>query len=228
MHSIEASILVDVPVETCYSQWMDFERFPEFMRRVVAVRPVGPMELLPRDHRPHVTDTEDPQKDYTGAITAELINEIAAHGNRIWHWEVKGPLGQIFNWTAGIVVNLPNHSVSWASTPEQDLPNTGSVNFLKAPPDKHHHQDRTLMTVTMSFSPPAGVLGEFLSDMTHYGDNLLCEALEEFKAHVELQLPNGLASGQAVPSHFPKKAMTTEEELRHALGTNGVNKAGPR
>jgi uncharacterized membrane protein len=217
MHSIEASILVDVPADICYRHWMDFEKFPEFMRRVVAVKRVDSGELLPADQR--FVSTEDPQKDYSGVITTEVIKEVAVHGNQIWHWEIKGPLGQLFEWTAGIVQNLPNKSVSWASTPEQELPNTGLVNFLAAPPDRHHHnQERTLITITMSFSAPLGVVGEFLSDMVHYGDNLLCEALQDFKTYVEQTY--SVETGLLIPTHPHEKPMSSEAEIRQELGTN--------
>lgn len=227
MHSVEASILVNAPVAMCYRHWLDFERFPEFMSRVVSVKRVDPVELLPPELH-SVPKAEDPQKDYDGVMLAEVVNEIAAHGNQVWHWEVKGPFGQLFDWTAGVVLKTPDQAISWASTADQDLPTTGTVNFLKV---THTHtergslapHERTLVTVTMSFSPPVGILGEFIADMTHYGDNLLCEALQDFKTHVELlyapEIPEPLAAERG------DKPMTSEAQLRDALGPAGGAKS---
>jgi uncharacterized membrane protein len=38
MQTIEQSIEVDVPLETAYNQWTQFEEFPQFMEAVTAVR----------------------------------------------------------------------------------------------------------------------------------------------------------------------------------------------
>lgn len=74
------------------------------------------------------------------------------------------------------------------------------------------------MTVTMSFSAPLGVLGEFLSDIVHYGDNLLCEALQDFKTFVEQTY--SLETGLLIPTHPDEKPMSSEAEIRQELGTN--------
>jgi len=183
MHSIDASVVVDAPVALCYQTWMDFEKFPTFMRRVVSVYRSDAAGLLPAGTRP-VRPAEDPQKNVEGVVVTELTREVEAHGNQVWHWEVKGPLGQLFKWTGGIVMNEPNKAISWATLPEEQLPNTGTVNFLKSPTSTSTHE-RTLITITMSFSAPGGAVGELLADVVQYGDNLICEALNDFKSHVE-------------------------------------------
>ena len=183
MHSIDASVVIDAPVALCYQTWMDFEKFPTFMTRVVSVSRTDANGMLSTQTRP-IRHAEDPQKDVEGVVVTELTREVEAHGNNVWHWEIKGPLGQLFKWTGGIVMNEPNKAISWATLPEDQLPNTGTVNFLKSPTSTASHE-RTLMTVTMSFSAPGGAIGEFLADIVHYGDNLLSEALDDFKRHVE-------------------------------------------
>jgi len=184
MHSIDAKIIVDAPVDKCFETWMDFEKFPTFMRRVMSVKRAPVTDLRADEHAHHVTSIHDPQRDAEGVVIAEVLHEVAVHGDRVWHWEIKGPLGQIFQWTAGIVMNIPNKAISWSTLPEEKLPNTGTVNFLRAAESKPTHE-RTLITVTMTFSAPVGIVGEFLSDVTHYGDNLLYEGLEDFKAYME-------------------------------------------
>jgi uncharacterized membrane protein len=216
MHSIGASILINAPVEECYRHWMKFECFPEFMRRVVSVRPADPTELVPRGKNLNEEQqAKDPQKDYTGVMSGEVIEEVASHGNQVWHWEVKGPLGQIFSWTAGIVMNIPNKSISWASTYDQEVANTGSVNFLGLV-DKKTQKDQTLVEVKMSFSAPGGVVGELLSDVVHYGDNLLAESLLDFKSYMEREVQELLNPQQRQANHHP---VTSERQLREETGT---------
>ena len=220
MHSIETSILVNAPVEMCYKHWMDFESFPRFMRRVLSVRPAQPEAQL-SDDRSGLAHTDNPQKDYDGVMTTEVVKEVAVHGNQVWHWEVKGPMGQVFEWNAGIVMNMPNKAVSWASTADQDLPCTGTINFLKAPPPKQHHKgdhEMTLISVTMSFSAPGGPLGEFLADVSHYGDNVLSEALGEFKVHVESLYSEEV--GQSIQPEAGEGPMTHESQVREELGAS--------
>jgi uncharacterized membrane protein len=184
MHSIEAAIRIDAPADQCFQAWMDFENFPNFMRRVVSVKRAAAVDMMPEDG-PIVRHATDPQKDAEGVSITEVMHEVAAHGDQVWHWEIKGPLGQLFDWTAGIVMNLPNKAISWSTLPGDQLPNSGTVNFLKVPAPHPAHAEQTLVTVTMTFSAPAGVVGEFLSDVVHYGDNLLYEGLEDFKRYME-------------------------------------------
>ena len=59
MHSIDASVVVDAPVALCYQTWMDFEKFPTFMRRVVSVYRSDAAGLLPAVlfHRIYISHT---------------------------------------------------------------------------------------------------------------------------------------------------------------------------
>jgi uncharacterized membrane protein len=41
MNTVEKSIVVDVPVNTAYNQWTQFEEFPQFMEGVESVRQEG-------------------------------------------------------------------------------------------------------------------------------------------------------------------------------------------
>lgn len=41
MNTVEKSIVVDVPVNTAYNQWTQFEEFPQFMEGIESVRQEG-------------------------------------------------------------------------------------------------------------------------------------------------------------------------------------------
>lgn len=227
MHSIEASILILAKAEDCYRLWMDFESFPTFMPRVISVQPAPVEDLIPESLQEKGSRNEtilnDPQKNYEGVMTSEVVTEIAHHGNQAWHWAVKGPMGHIFEWTAGIVMNIPNKAVSWATTHNQEIPNTGTVNFLPMQKGKLG-EDQTLMEVTMSFSAPGGIIGEFLSDIAHYGDTLLAEALNDFKCHVERVVPYVMDESRQCKI---RPAVTSEADLRQEIGASGETPPNP-
>jgi uncharacterized membrane protein len=46
MNTVEKSIVVDVPVNTAYNQWTQFEEFPQFMEGVQSVRQEGDTHLF--------------------------------------------------------------------------------------------------------------------------------------------------------------------------------------
>lgn len=214
MHSIEAAILVHAPAEECYARWLNFGSFPNIMKRVLAVRPIA----MPEPGTPKYEaglHLPTPQKDFEATVGREVMDEIAQHGNRLWHWEVKGPLSHVYSWDAGIVQDIPHKTISWATTPDQEIPNTGTINFLQLSAGKPG-EEKTLVEVKMSFSAPGGIVGELLSDILHYGDNLLCEALEEFKTFVESRVSyTPHASGHSAP---PEKPMASEADIRNQLG----------
>jgi uncharacterized membrane protein len=185
MHAIEASIMVSAPASECYRHWRAFERFPTFVRRIISVRSVSPSELTGNvsvDPR-----AQDPQKNFENTMNAEILHEVAAHGNRVWRWTVKGPFGQMYTWTAGVVMDEPNKAISWSTTCEQPVACSGTVNFL--PQRAAKDLEYTLIDLRATFSPPAGPLGELVADIIGYGDTLAQECLEDFKRYVEVNQP---------------------------------------
>lgn len=209
MHSIEASILINAPVDECYQRWADVERFPEFMRRVASVRKLRPEEISGVRLADH--PNMDPGKDYDEAIAAQVTKQVMDHGGQVYHWEIKGPFNRLYSWNAGVVLNIENKIITWASTHEQELPTGGSVNFLKQP------KDQTLVEVKMTYSAPSPPFGELIADITHYGDNLVYECLEDFKSYVEREALAKLNVSERVAAGTP--VMTGESEIRKQLGT---------
>jgi uncharacterized membrane protein len=219
MHTVEASILVNAPVAECYRHWMDFERYPEFMRRVVSIRRAAPSDLLPKGHHQDANiQADDPQKHYEGVMAGEIIHEVEVHGNRVWEWTVKGTMGQTLTTHVGIVMDMPNKAVTWASTHDEELATSGSVNFL-TPSGGKIGRDQTLVEVKMSFSPPGGLLGELVSDMFHMGDNFLADALSDFKSYVEREYSQTLNPQLRATDEAP---MQSESELKEQTGTPPV------
>jgi uncharacterized membrane protein len=158
MHRIQGMVLVAAPLAACYAEWMRFEDYPHYMKRIASVSR--------REVR------LDAQLRRAGAID-----------NTEWAFGVRGPFGRIYTITAFIDYLEPEKCLSWATleTEEQtDVVSSGTVNFLQP----HGSQEQTLIEVTMSYSPN-GLLADFITDVTAYGDNVLNECLKDFKRHAE-------------------------------------------
>ena len=77
MKTIEQSIEVDVPVNTAYNQWTQFEEFPRFMEGVQQVEQLD-------DTRLHwVADVAGERKEWYANITRQVPDEVIA-------WESEG------------------------------------------------------------------------------------------------------------------------------------------
>lgn len=186
MHSTQASIMIQAPVAECYRRWRDVEKFPEFMPRVIRVQAI-------QEH------DREPWSALSGLA---------------YDWEVRGPLGHSYRWTAVITQDIPDKIISWATLPSQDVATSGSANFMR----QANHED-TLVEVTLAFSVPGGPGGELLSDVARYGDTVLMDSLQAFKRYVERDVReqlNPATRGDVSP------AMRGEAALRQSQGVPPV------
>jgi uncharacterized membrane protein len=84
------------------------------------------------------------------------VVEVRDLGRRRSHWTVKGPGGSEFQWDSVLTEqNRPNR-LAWRSEPGAEIPQTGSIQFER-------HRGGTLVTVRMSYTPPAGAIGHGLA-----------------------------------------------------------------
>jgi uncharacterized membrane protein len=84
------------------------------------------------------------------------VAEVRDLGRRRSHWVVKGPGGTTFEWNSVLTEQSRPHRLAWRSEPGAEIPQSGSIQFEK-------HRGGTLVTVRMSYSPPAGALGHGLA-----------------------------------------------------------------
>ncbi|MFK3737057.1 SRPBCC family protein [Massilia sp. TN1-12] len=84
------------------------------------------------------------------------VVEVRDLGRRRSHWVVKGPGGTEFAWNSVVTEQSRPHRLAWRSEPGAEIPQNGSVQF--EPQD-----GGTLVTVRMSYVPPAGALGRGLA-----------------------------------------------------------------
>ena len=86
------------------------------------------------------------------------VTEVRDLGAGRSHWIVKGPAGAHFEWNSVLTQQDRPHRLAWRSEAGADIPNTGSVEF-------EPYRGGTLVTVHMSYVPPAGMLGHGLATL---------------------------------------------------------------
>ncbi len=93
------------------------------------------------------------------------------------HWKVHGPLGKTVEWDAKIVEDVPGEKIAWATT-EGDVPNSGAVRF-------DDHGASTGVEVSLTYDPPAGMLGDVVAKLFADPQQKVEKALDAFKATIE-------------------------------------------
>ncbi|HEY9745216.1 MAG TPA: SRPBCC family protein [Oculatellaceae cyanobacterium] len=163
MHRIAVSVTVDAPVSKCFEQWLQFEQFPKFMRRVASVS--GIMRE-------------------SGERNPDVPEELA---NTLWHVEVHGPFGKQYGLHLSVDYYEQDKCISWTTSGQDedvDIFSSGTINFLK--PAGEREGGPTLLELTMSYSPN-GLFGDLITDLAAYGDNVVEDCLLDFKRHVEAE-----------------------------------------
>ena len=135
-----------------------------------------------------VTVGKSPEDVYETWRDPEQFSRIMGHFADItWsdedrlRWSVHGPRGRDFSWETRIVADEPGEFLRWETSAAAFVPNEGSVRFRQAPGDRG-----TEVTLSVSFDPPGGVLGEAaLKRLASAPETLVGEALHRFKSLVE-------------------------------------------
>jgi uncharacterized membrane protein len=94
------------------------------------------------------------------------------------HWIAKGPLGTDVEWTAEITRDDINRRIGW-KTVAGDIKTSGQVTFNALP------QGFTEVTVVLHIEPPAGALGEAITNLFQNPQKILYESLYNFKNYFE-------------------------------------------
>jgi len=84
------------------------------------------------------------------------VVEVRDTGRRRSHWVVQGPAGSQFEWDATLIEQSKGKRLAWRSEPGAQIENAGSVTF-------EPHRGGTLVTVRLSYTPPAGIVGHGLA-----------------------------------------------------------------
>ena len=86
------------------------------------------------------------------------VVEVKDLGRRRSHWVVKGPGGSEFAWNSVLTEQTRPQRLAWRSEPGAEIPQSGSIQF-------EPHRGGTHVTVRMSYTPPAGVIGHGLATL---------------------------------------------------------------
>ena len=132
------------------------------------------------------------------------LESVRVTAERTSHWVAKAPriAGGSVEWDAEITADEPDSRIAWRSLPGSDIDTAGEVRFARALGDRG-----TEVHVSMSYVPPAGKLGHWLTSML--GQNpkrMIREDLRNFKRIMEIGeiltiigQPHGTCTGQGTP-----------------------------
>lgn len=84
------------------------------------------------------------------------VVEVRDIGRRRSHWMVQGPAGSQFEWDSVLTEQSKGKRLAWRSEPGAQIANAGSVTF-------EPYRGGTLVTVRLSYTPPAGMVGHGLA-----------------------------------------------------------------
>jgi uncharacterized membrane protein len=86
------------------------------------------------------------------------VVEVRDMGGRRSRWVVRGPAGAEFEWNSVLTEQSRPRRLAWRSEPGAEIPNSGSIQFEPS-------RGGTLVTVRMSYTPPAGMIGHGIASL---------------------------------------------------------------
>ena len=86
------------------------------------------------------------------------VAEVRDLGRGRSHGVVRGPGGSEFEWNSVLTEQSRPHRLAWRSEGGAEIPQSGSIQF-------EPHRGGTLVTVHISYTPPAGALGHGLATL---------------------------------------------------------------
>ncbi len=136
-----------------------------------------------------------------------IIQEISREGSRS-HWRIRAD-GKRFEWDAEIEQFIPNEAIGWKSL--SGPKHTGRITFSSLGND-------TLVHVVMNYRPPLALLRPFFPPMSEHLDNLIEQALRDFKASLEGKGQEGVERPLRATGTLGPGAERAAHESAHATG----------
>lgn len=109
------------------------------------------------------------------------LESVQALGGNRSRWRARGPAGTTVEWEAELIQDRPDEWISWRSTEDARIQNSGSVRFSRAPGSRG-----TELRVQLQYVPPAGAIGRTIAKM--FGEEpeqQIQEDLRRFKQLLE-------------------------------------------
>lgn len=110
------------------------------------------------------------------------LESVQVINDRMSHWRVRTiPGGPSVEWDAEIINDIENERIGWRSLHDADVDNAGSVEF-----EPTGDGQRTRLTVTLQYAPPAGRLGAAVAKLLGEDpDYKIGQDLQRFKESME-------------------------------------------
>ena len=163
-----------------------------------------------------------PEEAYRFWLNLENLPRFMSHlesvrdlGNGRSEWVARGPLAMPIKWTAQITDRRDNQWIVWRSDPESMLPNSGSVQFRRAPGNRG-----TEVSAAIQYLPPAGPVGKAVAAL--FGkdpEHAVREDLRHFKQLLEageIATTVGQSHGRRSLFIKAKKAIYTDNRPKPA------------
>jgi uncharacterized membrane protein len=107
--------------------------------------------------------------------------EVTSEGGDVTRWKVRGPIGQMFEWTSRQTAEEPGRKLSWQSLPGGTIATRGHVAFQPG-----RENTGTEVKLWVQFEPPLGNVGEGLAKtLQKFPRAIAGQALRRFKSLVE-------------------------------------------
>jgi len=119
------------------------------------------------------------------------------------HWIIEAPAGQVVEWDAEIINEIPNELLAWRSLPGTAIDNAGSVRFEHATAGRG-----TRVSVSLQYGAPAGQVGVMLAR--------LLDTDPEQAVDAELHRLKSIIEAGEVPTSSGQSTGRTDEHARQA------------
>ncbi len=120
----------------------------------------------------------DPQN--LAVLLSDMVEVTPGDGGRT-HWKLEGVLGTKTEWDAALTGDIPGRGLEWRGADGDDRHRSLRIDLAPAPGDQG-----TETTLTFTFDPPGGVVGEALAKLFAVPPNTMAgKALRRFKALCE-------------------------------------------
>ena len=137
----------------------------------------------------------------------ELVENLSAERS---HWVARAPAGKTVEWDAEITANRPNELIAWQSIgTDDDVRNSGSVRFVKAPGDRG-----TEVHVDLHYDPPGGKAGAIVAKL--FGEEPSIQINDDLH-----RLKQVLETGEVLRSHGSPEGIGPNVMRQHASQPSG-------
>jgi uncharacterized membrane protein len=124
------------------------------------------------------------------------VRSVTSRDERRSHWVIEAPAGKTVEWDAEIVQDEPGHLIAWRSVEGADIRHAGQVEFRDSP-----DQRGTCVTVTLTYDPPAGKVGQFVAKLFQKEPKI--QARQELRRFKQLMETGEVATAQP-PNAAPR------------------------